>query len=185
MMTQITGGGAEQMRLLAARIRQADPAFKRELLRRFRDASRPVTAAAVASIESMPSHHDGTLRGEVAKTIRASVGVTRSDVRLDITSLGSRMPRGETNLPAYLDSAKGWSHPVYAQGPRFHLGRSHAAKYRRRPAALRPMVKRGSWTWVHQMGKPEWFEGAIGPLARGLQRDVSAAMEETKRKLGG
>ena len=55
----------------------ADPVLKRELRRNFRDAAEPVIGDVEQSILLMPSHHDGTLRRQVAKTVAAADVVHR------------------------------------------------------------------------------------------------------------
>lgn len=160
--TQVTGPGVLDMKLLAARLKDADPALKRELRRRFRDAAEPVTGDVEQSILLMPSRHDGTLRREVAKTIAVRTSLTSAGVRVQIDSLGSRMPPGKDTLPRHLDSAKGWNHPVYGHGPR------------------------GRWAWTkkRQHGKEGWFERPITDNARQFRDAALAAIDETARHLG-
>jgi hypothetical protein len=187
-MAEITGTGVPEMKALAVKLRAADPALQRELRRQFRQIANPLAESARQSIMSMPAKDEDApphLRAEVAKTVYASVGITKTGVRVDIVSNGNRMPEGMRNIPAYLDQPQGWSHPVFAHGERFHLGRSRARKFRFRPAVLRPLVKRGSWTWVKQVGKPGWFEGPLEARAGFEGRDAAqAAIESVKRKLG-
>jgi hypothetical protein len=155
-MAEITGTGPAEMKLLAARLHDADPALKRELRRSMRTAAGPVVAAVRASILSMPSHHDGSLRAGTARTVSSSVGLTRTGARLDIVSAGRKMPAGEDRLPGFLDSAKGWSHPVFGNRD----------------------------VWVRQHGKPAWFERPPAVAAPALRRAVQDAMDATARKLG-
>jgi len=156
-MAEITGGGPAEMKQLAARLHEADPALKRELRRNLRAAAGPVVAAVQESILSMPSHHDGSLRAEVARTVSSSVGLTRNGARLEIVSSGRKMPAGEDRLPGFLDSVKGWNRPVFGNRD----------------------------VWRRQHGKPAWFERPVTGKAPALRRTAQDAMDETKRKLGG
>jgi hypothetical protein len=176
-MTRITGGGTEEMRALAVKLRTADPKLKAGLRKRLRASAKPVVARVRVSIGEMPSHHDGTLRREVARTVSAQVGVTKNGIRLDIVSRGARMPAGKDTLPKHLDSARGFAHPVYAGGPRFTTGPSRSARHPGAP------VSRGAWTWVRQQGKPQWFEEPIARCARELQSGAQAAMDDVARML--
>lgn len=175
---KITGPGPLDMKLLAARLKQADPALKRELRKNFRDAAEPVLGDVEQSILLMPSHHDGTLRRQVARTVVLRTSFTSAGVRVNIDSLGSRMPEGKETLPQHLDSEKGWKHPVY--------GRPEAEA---ESVALQKIHGKGfghgrGWTWVRQMGKPGWFERPITDNAREFRNAALKAIDEVERHLG-
>jgi len=152
----VTGPGVPEMKLLAERLKEADPVLKRELRRNFKDAAEPVAGDVQQSILLMPSKHGGTLRREVAKTVTVRTSFASSGVRVAIESLGARMPPGKQTLPHHLDSPKGWNHPVY--------GRKE--------------------TWRHQMGKPGWFEVPITQNARQFRDAALAAIDAVERELG-
>jgi hypothetical protein len=153
---EVTGSGVLDMKLLAARLKEADPALKRELRKNLRDAAGPVAGDVQRSILAMPSHHDGSLRGEVAATVGVSTSLTGDGIAVRVTSLGTRMPPGKGSLPFHLDDARGWDHPVFGHRDR----------------------------WVHQDGKPEWFERPVADRARDFQAAAQQALDETQRKLG-
>jgi hypothetical protein len=157
MAVRVTGGGPVEMKKLAVELKAADPKFKRELQRNMRAIAAPVVARVRESILTMPSHHDGTLRGQVARTVSSSVGLSKSGVRLDIISSGAKMPAGEDRLPGFLDSARGFNHPVFGN--------------------------RG--VWRRQWGKTGWFENPITQEAPAMKAAVQAAMDETARHLEG
>jgi hypothetical protein len=159
---KVTGSGVDEMKLLAARLKDADPALKRELRKKFRDAAEPVAGDVQQSILLMPSHHDGTLRREAARTIVTRTSFSSAGVRVQIDSLGSRMPQGKGTLPHHLDSGRGWHHPVWGHGPR------------------------GKWHWTRrrQLGKPGWFERPVIDNARAFRDAALAAIGEVERKLG-
>ena len=159
---KVTGSGVDEMKLLAIRLRAADPALKRELRRNFKDAAEPVTGDVEQSILLMPSHHDGTLRRETARTVVARTSFSAAGVRVQIDSLGSKMPPGKDTLPRRLDSDKGWFHPVYGHGPR----------------------NRWHWTRRRQLGKPGWFEKPIIDNARQFRDAALAAIDAVERELG-
>jgi hypothetical protein len=170
MATRVTGPGPAQMKLLAVKLHQADPELRRELRRQFRAIAAPTVADVRASILSMPSHHDGTLRGEIARTVSASVGATRSGVRLDIVSSGRKMPPGKGELPRDTNAAK-WNHPVFAR-PMGEIIAHMAGKGHGR-----------GWVWVKQVGKPHWFETAVSKNAPRARAAVLDAMNSTARRL--
>lgn len=156
MATRVTGTGPAEMKLLAARLKTADPALKRELRRNMRTIIAPTVARVRESILSMPSHHHGTLRAEIARTVSASTGITRTGVRLDILSSGRKMAAEKDRLPGFTDSARGWKHPVFGNRN----------------------------VWVRERGKPGWFELTIMRSAPYAERAVQHAMDTTARKLG-
>lgn len=176
---KVTGSGVLDMKLLAAKLKNADPVLKRELRRNFKAAAEPVIGDVEQSILLMPSHHDGTLRRQVAKTVAAGTSFTAAGVRVQIDSNGAKMPAGKGTLPHHLDSEKGWNHPVHggrgaeavALMSRRILGKGHGGHGRR-------------WTWVHQIGKPQWFERPIAQNAREFQNAAQRAIAETERHLG-
>jgi hypothetical protein len=159
---KVTGSGVLDMKLLAAQLKEADPALKRGLRKNFRDAASPVAEDVRQSILAMPSRHDGTLRAETARTITLSTSITRNGIRVQVSSLGNRMPAGKSTLPRHLDSVRGWNHPVWGRGPR----------------------SRWHWTKRRQHGKPQWFERPIALNAREFQAAARQALNEVQRKLG-
>jgi hypothetical protein len=159
---EVTGSGVTGMKLLAARLKEADPVLKRELRKKFRDAAEPVAGDVEQSILLMPSHHGGTLRREVARTVVVRTSFSSAGVRVQIDSLGSKMPAGKGTLPHHLDSDKGWNHPVWGHGPRSRWG----------------------WTRRRQLGKPGWFERPIADNAREFRDAALKAIAETEKHLG-
>lgn len=164
MATQVGGPGPDEMRLLAARIRAADPALKAELRKNMKAAAGPLVAKVQQSILDMPSKHGGGLRKEVARTVTSQLSVQASGVHLAIVSYGARMPEGKTNLPAEMDRPTGWGHPVFER---------HSRRRQRK-----------HWTWVRQRGKVGWFEDTISGEAKALRQAAQDAMDATARKIG-
>jgi hypothetical protein len=159
---EVTGTGVLDMKLLAAKLKEADPKLKQELRKKFRDAAEPVAGDVQQSILLMPSHRGGTLRREVARTIVVRTSFSAAGVRVNIDSLGSRMPRGKETLPRHLDSAKGWNHPVWGHGPR----------------------RTWHWTRRRQHGKTGWFERPVIEDAREFRDAALAAIDAVERELG-
>jgi hypothetical protein len=161
----VGGNGPAEMRKLAVALREADPRLRRQLYRRMRATAAPVQHAVMRAALDMPAgkYHHG-LREEIAKTIFVSVGATKSGVRMDVVSAGSRMPQGKETLPVHTDRRRGWGHPVFLHGTVARLPRA-------------------DWTWVRQWGTPGWFEDSIAKAA-GRERDaIQAAMDDVKREL--
>lgn len=155
MAARVTGGGPEEMKRLAARLRDADKVLRKELRKALTDAADPLTGAVREAIEASPSGHDGTLRGEVSRTVTSAVRFAGSQVTLSVTSAGARMPGGKGDLPAYLNG-KGWRHPVYGRRSVFQRSRATG-----------------------------WFDQTISDRADSLRGSVESALDETRRKLEG
>src|SRR5438046_6333299 len=75
MAARVSGGGPEEMRRLAARLKTADQVLRRQLRKALTEAADPVTGAVREAIQGSPSKHDGTLRGEAARTVSSSVSL--------------------------------------------------------------------------------------------------------------
>ena len=176
----VTGPGVPAMKLLAERLKEADPVLKRELRRNFRDAAEPVAGDVQQSILLMPSKHGGTLRREVAKTVTVRTSFASSGVRVAIESLGQRMPPGKQTLPHHLDSPKGWHHPVYGR----REAEMAVISARKAFGKGRGQGHGRGWTWVHQTGKPGWFEKPVIDNARQFRDAALKAIDAVERELG-
>lgn len=155
-MASVTGSGPEELRRLAAKLKEAGPELRRYLARELRDAAKPVVQAVQDAILESPSKHDGTLRREAAKTVSAAVGTAGKQVTLTIVSRGSQMPDGKGNLPAYLNDGTRWRHPVFGD---------------RR-------------NWVLQSSRATgWFDKTINDRAGDLRAAAQAALDDTAREL--
>jgi hypothetical protein len=174
---KVTGSGVLDMKLLAAKLREADPKLKRELRRNFKAAAEPVLGDVEQSILLMPSHHGGTLRREVAKTVVLRTSFSSAGVRVQIDSLGSRMPPGKGTLPHHLDSGEGWNHPVYGSA------RAEAESVALQKAHGKGFGHGRAWTWVKQYGKPGWFERPIADNARAFRDAALKAIDDTEKHL--
>jgi hypothetical protein len=190
------------MRALSVKLRAADPKLKRQLRKHFSEVANPLVAKVQQSIltaghfvtpprpfakrHGVPGrtwHHEASLRAEIAGTIRSSVRFTRDGVALDIVSFGSRMPPGKGNLPHFVNEGRGWAHPVFARGERFVMGPSRAKKYAGLAPADIPLVHRGNWVWVREIGKPHWFEEPISRSAGDVKRAAQQAIDDVKKML--
>jgi hypothetical protein len=189
---RVTGPGVTEMQLLAARLKGANPALRRNLARQLRAEAGPAAQAAQLAVRTAPARHrpgrgmphPTALRDEIAATVSVSVSTART-VTVTITSTAAKMPPGKDTLPKHFDSSRGWAHPVFGRGDRFRLAPSHAARYRGLPEEQRPLVKRGNWRWVRQMGRPQWFEQPIADHAPEFRRAAEQAIADTVRELGG
>ncbi len=157
-MATVTGGGREEMKRLAARLKTADRELRDNLRKEFRKAAKPVVEATQNAVLSSPSKHDGTLRREAARTVSASVLMSARQVQLNIVSRGSRMPEGKQTLAAYLNDSTRWKHPVYGNRK----------------------------AWRHQRSRAEgWFDRTVSGHAGDLRAAAEAALDETAKKLQG
>jgi len=154
-MTTVTGSGVVDMKLLAVKMRTADPRLKKALRKKLTDAARPVARRVQDSILSMPAHDEAGLRAETAATVKVTSRISRSGISVSIVSYGGKMPAGKESLPKHLDSSRGWGHPVWGHRDR----------------------------WVRQRGKPQWFETPPTLNRNEFRSACEAAMNETARQL--
>jgi hypothetical protein len=154
-VTTVTGTGPAEMKLLSAKLRGADAELVKNLRKQLRREATPSVTAVKASVAGMPSHHDGTLRKQLARTVSARTSIRKGGVTLDVVSAGRRMPAGKQNLTGYTDQATGWDHPVYGHRK----------------------------TWRHQVGKPGWFEVPVSKRAPAFRAAAQRAIDDVKRKL--
>lgn len=114
------GGLAD--RELARRLKDAPRELTRELRSEMKKAAEPAAERARRAILGAESHHAGSLRADIAKTVSTSSSVRPgTGVQVVIKSDGTKMPPGEGNLPAYADGTRGrfkrWRHPTYGHDP--------------------------------------------------------------------
>ena len=146
------------MRALAAKLHTADADLRRNLRREMRQAGKQIVPRVQRSILDMPAekYRDRGLREEVAASVYASVSLTKTSVQVTIVASGRRMPEGKRSLPAHMDAAAGWSHPVFGHRDR----------------------------WVRQHGKTGWFERPIAESAGDVRQACADAIDETLKRLG-
>jgi hypothetical protein len=187
MAARVTGPGPAELKLTAARLKEATPAVRRDFRRNMRSAGDPAVKAARKSILSMPSHHDGTLRKEIAGTVSTSVGApVRSGVRVEVVSDGRKMPAGKQNLNGYTEQPQGWNHPVFGR-PMAELVAHMTAGFSPKPRSGRaPSRQHGrGWAWVRQTGKPFWFSQSIARGGQAARAACEDTMRQAKTRLGG
>lgn len=144
--------------------------LRRELAANLRDAVRPAVDAARGAILSMSDHglaaEGEPLRAAIASKIRAKARLTGrgAGVRVSVPKKG--MPRGFANAPKRTNSAKGWRHPV--PPPRLPDGVQ---------GPLRPPV------WVHQIGKPGWFDDTLRRHRKEYRQAVKRAVDSAAQRI--
>lgn len=106
------------------------------------------TREAVMRIPTYGTEHTG-LRGRVAKGV--GVKVTGAGVQVS----ASMNERDERNLPAYLDAADGWRHPVF--------GDRH--------------------TWVRQTTGGSWFEDVLQDGQPEVEEALTDIWEDAARRI--
>jgi len=154
--TTVTGTGVSEMRILAAKLHAADADLKKNLRKQMRQAGKQIVPKVQRSILGMPAIRQEGLRQEVAASVYASVSLTKTQVQLAIVASGRRMPAGKRSLPARMDAAAGWSHPVFGHRDR----------------------------WVRQHGKTGWFERPIAESAGDVRQACADAIGDTLKRLG-
>lgn len=157
-------GGPEQLRALAARLKEAGEegkGFRRELMRQLSDAAQPL-AREIADVEHlkpyMPDRYAAVLAADLAVTIERHV--LTANPKLTIRAAA----RAHRRKLAVLEDGR-INHPVFAQGP-----------------------NRRKWRWKNgQTGgmMPRFFADPCEKAAPDIRDHVIAALEETARKVAG
>ena len=158
----IDGPGREQLRTLAARLKDAGTegqGLKRELMKQMDEAAKPLAReiASVAHLEPyMPDRYAGVLAADLAVTTQRVF--SGNSPRVSVTARGRLHKRKVRRVNDGL-----LMHPVFAQGLR----------------------KR--WTWLKEPQtagmKPGFFSDPCEAAAPGIRDHVLEAMAETARKI--
>lgn len=147
-------------KLVAAIETQGHPRRVRlRLASKLRTAAVPGAEAARQSILAMHSgglpHEGESLRAAVAAQITVNAKLTGDEPGVVIRTKRGG-PRQFRAAARRLHQPQGWRHPVY-----------------------------GARTWVHQVGKPLWFDRPIRARADDYRRAVLDAMQETAAAIAG
>lgn len=106
----------------------------RDLRKGFKAALEPAAAEARNNILTMRSaglpEFETSLRTAIASKVTVDVSLSAKSPRVGIKARRKDMPRGFTNAPKRLNSAKGWRHPLFGDRTK----------------------------WVQQIGAPGWFD---------------------------
>lgn len=142
----------KSLRLLVTALRQESDgkALTRDLVRELTLVAEPARDAARTAILSMASHGPGgtpSLRTSVASRTVVQVRLSKGSVA--VRAKRSGMPRGFSNAPKRLNSAKGWRRRVF-----------------------------GSDNWVVQMGQPGWFDNTMKAFSPAAKRGAKKAMDD-------
>jgi len=160
---RVSGPGVRKLTELAAQLEVAPADLRRNMRERLTAEAEPLVRKTKESILTMRAKSQArTFRGEIANTVSSRVRAGGSRVTIEIRADGRMMPPGMTLLPGWTDLARGWGHPVFAHG-----------------------TNRRKWHWVHQTGKPGWFERPLLESRTNLKAAVQAAIDDTTRKLTG
>jgi hypothetical protein len=142
--------GPEWKRVAAA-LNAQDKSLGDKFRREVREASDVLAARARRAVLNIPTtgaKHTG-LRGRVAKGVGTKI--TGSGVQIT-TSMDDR---DEINLPAYLDSQRGWRHPVYGNRD----------------------------VWVRQTTGGSWFRETISSGRDDVEDRLSDVMDDAARTI--
>lgn len=147
-------------RLAAALSIEADgKKLRADLIKNLREAVKPAVTKTKGEILSMHSSglsHGEPLRAAIARQIKPEVRVSGKLVGVRVRAKNRGMPRGFGQAPKRTN-ASGWRHPVY--------GKAHGG------------------IWVHQIGKPGWFERPLEEGRREYRVAVKRAMDEAARRI--
>lgn len=133
----------------------------RGLTKEIRQALRPAVEEAKSAILSMPvaggieSVGGEPLRATIARNIKAEARLSGKKAGARVRVRKRNMPRGFENAPMRTNRRKGWRHPVFGNVD----------------------------VWVHQEGKPDWFDDAMRHHHGELRRAVVRAMADSARRI--
>jgi hypothetical protein len=132
--------------------------LRRDFIRELRQAVDPAKDKAKSAIMSM--HSSGLTRGQPLRAAIASQ--VKSEVRVSGKLTGIRVKAGSRGMPRRFAQAPrrtnsgGWRHPVFGRDTR---------------------------VWVHQIGKPGWFDDTLAAGRDDYRIAVHRAMEATARRI--
>ena len=157
----IDGPGREQLRTLAARLKEAGDegkGFRRELMKQLDEAAKPL-AREISSL----AHLRPYLPDRYAAVLAADISVTSQKIFASNPRVSVRCrTRGERRRKVRLLDAGFINHPIFARGPR------------------------DEWDWWNrQTGgmKPGFFTVPCEKAAPQIREHVLAALTETARKI--
>jgi len=158
----IEGPGREQLRELAARLKDAGDegkGFKRELMKQLTEAAEPL-AREIASVEHlkpyMPDRYAGVLAADLGVTTQRLFGASP---RISVVAKAREHKR---KIALIEDGVI--NHPIFAQG------------------------LRKTWDWVNGQTagmRPGFFSDPCEKAAPEIREHVLEAMDETARKITG
>lgn len=143
------------IRLTTALDAEADgKELTRDLVRGLVAAAEPAKEEARAAILAMPSRGSWEEPGLRATVAsRVMVRVKLRQGSVAVRAYKTGMPRGFNNAPKRLNSRKGWRRPVYGG------------------------------QWVHQLGKPGWFDDAMDRHLGQARRAANDAMDDVAKRI--
>ena len=155
----IDGPGREQLRILAARLKEAGEqgqGFRRELMAQISAAAAPLAREIASPVhlgQYMPARYAGVLAGDITVTAQR---IFARNPRVSIRAKG-RVHKRKVGL---VDKGR-LNHPVFAEGPR------------------------GGWDWVTQTDgvTPGFFTDPCEKSAPDVRAHILIAMAETARKI--
>lgn len=144
------------LRQISAELRKMDD---KEIAKRFRKelraAAAPMVPAVRTAISTLPSNHDGTLRGLLKKAVTLQVVTVGKQAQVTIRVDGRKMPGHMKSLPAMVEGKKKWRHPVYGN-------RNVWVNQQPMPYFYRTVERFGPATRVR-----------VAVVIRGIERDIS------------
>lgn len=159
---------------LAIRYENNGAVLRKDLVRSLRAAVRPAVDEAKSSImdanllslHKMVGSDKTSLRAAIRKQVTTQVSLTTRSAKVKVRVRKAGMPRGFTNAPKAFNSPKGWRHPVVQR---------KLAK-----GAIGPMP---APEWVHQIGKPGWFDEPLKSRRAQYRAAVEAAVKATADRI--
>lgn len=155
---EIQADGTSLHRLVAALdAEEAGGKLRRDLARNLRKAVDPAAEASRREILQMRSwipHKGESLRQAVADQVKVTTRLAGEEVGVKVRA-GGRGPRGFRLAARRLNQDKGWRHPVYGNRQ----------------------------VWVHQIGKPHWFDNPIRARREEYMAAVLEAMQAAAERI--
>jgi hypothetical protein len=159
--TRVDASDLEDM-ARALKYEQDGQQMRRDMLRNLKAAIRPAEAEAKAGIMSMGSAGltaGRSLRSAIAAQVKSEARLTGRTAGVRVKVRKRNMPRGFVNAPKRTNSPRGWRHPT--------LGRDAS----------------GAPLWVHQVGRPGWFDTPMHAHSLEYREAIHQALESTSRRL--
>lgn len=159
-MIELTTDSADVLKALSkALAAEADgKKLKRDLAKEIRKAAEPAVSEAKGRIMGMRSaglpKSGPPLRTAIAREVKAEARLSGFTAGARVKAKKRKMPRGFDNAPKRTNRAAGWRHPLWGRGE-----------------------------YVHQVGRPDWFDDSMANNAQKYRAAVLAAMEDAARRI--
>lgn len=159
--------------------------LKRDLARNLRSAVSPAVAESKQSILAMRSatpHTGESLRSSIAQKVRTTVRYSGSGAGVKVSAAWGG-PRGFQTSARRTNREAGWRHPVFEGGRDRDIRRFGARSDVTDKTFRKSLSDAYGGRWVHQVGKPEWFETPLREHRDQYRDAVLQAMQDMATRI--